>query len=53
MSNDHDVKEVTIDISNRLQSFVSEVIPVDERLMQLKLKHCLGFKSIVAVLCSY
>ena len=49
MSNGHHVKRVAIDISSRLQPSVVEVTPVDERIMQLRLKHSLGFMSVVAV----
>ena len=40
---------VAIGISSRLQPSVVEVTPVDERIMSLRLKHILGFMSVVAV----
>ena len=36
-------------MSSRLQPSVVEVTPVDERIMRLRLKHSLGFVSVVAV----
>ena len=36
-------------VSSRLQPSVVEVTPVDERIMQLRLKYSLGFMSVVAV----
>ena len=47
MSNGHHVKGVTIGISSRLQPSVVEVNPVDERIMRLRLKHSLGFITVV------
>ncbi len=41
--------EVAIAISSRLQSSVVGVTAVDERIMLLRLKHTLGFISLVAV----
>ena len=49
MSNGARFKGVTISIPSRLQSSVVEIIPVDKRIMQLRLKHTLGFMSLVAV----
>ena len=50
MSNGHHVKGVAIGVSpSRLQPSVVEVTPVDERIMQLRLKYSLGFMSVVAV----
>ena len=49
MSNGHHVKGVAIGVSSRLQPSVVEVTPVDERIMRLRLKHSLGFMSVVAV----
>ena len=49
MSNGHHVKGVAIGASSRLQPSVVEVSPVDERIMRLRLKHSLGFMSVVAV----
>ena len=49
MSNGHYVKGVAIGISSRLQPSVVEVTPVDERIMRIRLKHSLGFMSVVAV----
>ena len=49
MSNGHHVKGVAIDISSRLQPSVVEVLPDDEHIRQLRLKHSLGFMSVVAV----
>ena len=43
MNNGYHVKGVAIGISSRLHPSVVEVIPVDERIMQLRLKHSLGF----------
>ena len=40
---------VAIAISDRLQSSVVGVTPVDERIMWVRLKHTLGFMSIIAV----
>ena len=48
-SNGHHVKGVAIGVSSRLQPSVVEVTPVDERIMRLRLKHSLGFMSVVAV----
>ena len=48
-SNGHHVKGVVIGISSRLQPSVVEVTPVDEHIMQLRLKHSLGFMSVIAV----
>lgn len=36
-------------ISSQLQSFVDEVTPIDERIMRVRLKHTLGFMSLVSV----
>ena len=47
MSNDHHVKGVAI--YSRLQPSFVEAILVDEPIMQLMLKHNLGFLSVVAV----
>ena len=49
MSNGARLKEVPIGVSCRLQPSVVEVIPVDERIMRLRLKHTWGFMSFVAV----
>ena len=49
MSNGHHVKGVAIGMSSRLLLSVVEVTPVDERIMLLRLKHSLGFMSVVAV----
>ena len=51
-SNGHHVKGVAIGVSSRLQPSVVEVTPVDERIMRLRLKHSLGFMSVVAVYAS-
>lgn len=40
---------VAIAIASRLQSSVVGVTPVDERIMWVRLKHTLGFMSVVAV----
>ena len=40
---------VAIGISSRLQSSVVGVTPVDERMMLVRLKHTLGFISLIAV----
>ena len=49
MNNGARLKGVAIGVSSRLQLSVTEVIPVDERIMQLRLKHTLGFMFLVAV----
>ena len=49
MSNIHHVKRVAIGISSRLKTSVVEVTQVDERIMRLRLKHSLGFMSVVTV----
>ena len=49
MSNGHHVKGVAIGVSTRMQPSVVEVTLVDERIMRLRLKHCLGFMSVVAM----
>ena len=49
MSNDARLKGVAIGVSSRRQPSVVEIIPVDERIMQLRLKHTLGFMSLIAV----
>ena len=49
MSNGASLKGVAIGIPSRLQPSVVEVIPVDECIMRLRLKHTLGFMSLVAV----
>ena len=48
-SNGARLKGVTIGISSRLQSSVVGVTPVDERIMLVRLKHTLGFMSLIAV----
>ncbi len=40
---------VAIGISSRLQSSMVGVTPVNERIMLLRLKHTLGFMSLMAV----
>ena len=49
MSNGTRLNRVTIGSSSRLQLSVVEVIPVDERIMRLRLKRTFGFMSLVAV----
>ena len=49
MSNSHHVKGIAIGTSGRLQSSVVEVSPVDECIRRLRLKHSLGFISLIAV----
>ena len=49
MSNGHHVKELAIAISSRLQPSVVEVTSVNESIMRLRLRHSLGFISVVAV----
>ena len=49
MSNGARFRGVAISVSSRLQPSVVEVIPVDECIMRLKLKHTSGFMSLVAV----
>ena len=46
------LKGVAIGISNRLQPSVVEVIPVDEHILQFRLRHILGFISLVAAYIS-
>ncbi|XP_050735881.1 uncharacterized protein LOC127008208 [Eriocheir sinensis] len=48
MSNGFHVRGIPMGISNHLP-FVVEVAPVDERIMRARLKHTLGFMSLVAV----
>ena len=48
MSNGARLKRVAIDVSSRLHPSVVEVIPVNESIMRLRLKHTLGFMSILA-----
>ena len=43
------IKEVAIGVSSGLQPSVVEVIPVDECIMRVRLKHTWGFMSLVAV----
>ncbi|KAG0717656.1 Craniofacial development protein 2 [Chionoecetes opilio] len=40
---------VAIGISSKQQPSVVEVTPVDERIMRVRMKHTLGFMSLVAV----
>ncbi|MCP3680346.1 MAG: endonuclease/exonuclease/phosphatase family protein [Gammaproteobacteria bacterium] len=49
MSNGARLRGVAIGISSRLQPSVVEVALVDERIMRLRMKHSLGFMSLVAV----
>ena len=49
MSNGTRLKGVAIGVSSRLQPSVVNIIPVDERIMQLRLKHTWGFMYLVAV----
>ena len=49
MSNGHHIKGVAIGTSSRLQPSVVKVTPVDECIRRLRLKHSLGFMSVVAV----
>ncbi|MFV0264599.1 MAG: endonuclease/exonuclease/phosphatase family protein, partial [Kluyvera sp.] len=49
MSNGARLRGVAIGISSKLQPFVVEVTPVDERIMRVRLKHTLGFMSLIAV----
>ncbi|KAG0730164.1 Craniofacial development protein 2 [Chionoecetes opilio] len=49
MSNGHRVRGVAIGVSSKLQPSVVEVTPVDERIMRVRMKHTLGFLSLVAV----
>ena len=49
MSNGACLRRVAIGISSRLQPSVVEVIPVDEHIMRLRLKHTLGFMSLFEV----
>ena len=46
-SNGHHVKGVAIGVSSRLLPSVVEVAPVDGHIMRLRLKHSLGFISVV------
>ncbi|MEL6802745.1 MAG: reverse transcriptase domain-containing protein, partial [Bacteroidota bacterium] len=43
------LRGVAVGISSRLQPFVVEVTPVDERMMRVRMKHTLGFISLIAV----
>ena len=49
MNDGHHVKGVAIGVSSKLQPSIVEVTPVDERIMQLSLKHSIGFLSVAAV----
>ncbi|KAG0727553.1 Craniofacial development protein 2 [Chionoecetes opilio] len=49
MSNGHRDLEVSIGISSKLQPSVVEVTPVDERKIRVRMKHTLGFMSLLAV----
>ena len=49
MSNGARLKGVAIGVSRRLQPSIAEVIPVDEHIMRLRLKHTWGFMSLIAV----
>ncbi len=49
MSDSTHLRGVAIAISSPLQLLVVEVTPVDERIMRVRLKHTLGFMSLVAV----
>ena len=49
ISNCHQIKGVTIGFSIRLQLSVVEVALFDECIMRLRLKHSLGFMSVVLV----
>ena len=49
MNNSGRLKGVAIAVSSRLQPLFVEVIPVDERIMRLRLKHTWGFMSLVVV----
>ena len=49
MSNGTRLRGVAIGISSRLQPLVVEVTPVDERIMRVRLKHTMGFMSLIAV----
>ena len=48
-ANGHHLQGVAIAVSGRLQPSVVEVIPVDERIMVMRLKLSLGFMSLIAV----
>ena len=47
MSNGHHIKGVAIGTSSRLQPSVVKVTPVDECIRRLRLKHSLGFMSVI------
>lgn len=49
MSDGSRLRGVAVAISSRLQPSVVEVAAVDERIMRVRLKHTLGFMSLVAV----
>ncbi len=49
MSDGTHLRGVAVAIPSRLQSSVVEVAPVDERIMQVRLKHTLGLMSVIAV----
>ena len=48
-SNGARLRGVAVAVSSRLRSSVVGVTPVDERIMLLRMKHTLGFVSIIAV----
>ena len=52
MSNGARLEGVVIGVSSRLQPSIIEVTPVDKRIMQLRLKHTLGFMSLVVAYAS-
>ena len=49
MANGTHLRGVGIAISSRLSSAVVEVTTVDERIMRVRLRHTLGFMSLIAV----
>ena len=49
MSNGACLKGIAIVVFSRLQPSIVEVIPVDECIMRLRLKHTWGFMSLIAV----
>ena len=49
MNNGAHLKGTAVGVFSRLQPFVVKVIPVDERIIRMRLKHTWGFMSLVAV----
>ena len=47
--NGHRIRGVAVAVADRFLSSVTKVTPIDERIMLVRLKHSLGFISLVAV----